>query len=64
MTSDETELRLLIGRMDAKLDLLLTRHDKHEERIASLERWQSKIAGVLLAASAAISFAVQYILSG
>lgn len=32
-----TELTLLVGRMDAKLDVLLLRSDSHELRIGALE---------------------------
>lgn len=51
---------LLIGRMDGKLDLLLTRHDQHERQLQNLERriraleaWKSKAVGWLAAAGAA-----------
>lgn len=44
---------LLIGRMDGKLDLLLTRHDQHERRIAALEGWKNRAVGWLAAVGAA-----------
>lgn len=44
---------LLIGRMDGKLDLLLTRHDQHERRLAALEGWKNRAVGWLAAVGAA-----------
>lgn len=49
----DPDILILIGRMDGKLDLLLTRHDQHERRIASLEGWKNRAVGWLAALAAA-----------
>jgi len=53
------DILLLIGRMDGKLDLLLTRHDQHERRLealevrtAQLEGWKNRAVGWLAALAA------------
>jgi hypothetical protein len=57
--STDPDVLLLIGRMDGKLDLLLTRHDKLDERITALESFK----GYALGAAAVISAAVSALLS-
>ena len=59
---------LLVGRMDAKLDLLLARDVKQddrigktEDRISALENWRSQALGVLAAISAVVAVAVAWI---
>lgn len=44
---------LLIGRMDAKIDLLLLQNNRHAERIGALEAWKNRAMGLALAAGAA-----------
>jgi hypothetical protein len=46
------DLLLLIGRLDAKLDLLLVRHDKHEERLTRLEAGANRTSGVVATVAA------------
>jgi hypothetical protein len=43
------DLRLLIGRMDGKLDIVLQRSHEHEHRISALEAWKNKALGWVLA---------------
>lgn len=60
-TSDLTELYLLLGRLESKVDALQDDKEtvkEHEKRIAALERWRAGLAGaaalaLLLAAHAA-----------
>ena len=47
MESLGQEISLLIGRMDAKLDILLTRSDSHEIRIGNLENQANSQRGSL-----------------
>ena len=51
--SESPDILLLIGRMDGKLDLLLTRHDQHDRRITALEAWKNRAVGWLAAIAAA-----------
>lgn len=59
----DTELTLLLGRIDGKLDSALsrmhtieTKHDSLEERLSTLERWRAYLLG---AAALAGAFASQ-----
>ena len=45
------DLRLLIGRMDGKLDIVLHRTHEHERRISALEAAKNKALGWVLAVS-------------
>jgi hypothetical protein len=40
MEAYSNELAVLVGRIDAKLDILLTRSDSHEVRLGKLEEAQ------------------------
>ena len=44
------ELLLLIGKMDGKLDVLVTAGAHMESRLTKLEAWQNKAVGIGLAA--------------
>jgi len=59
---DQSELYLMLGRMDGKLDTVLAnqaaqseRSDDHEDRISKLERNQMFVVGAASAASIIIS---------
>lgn len=41
MSEDQNHLYLMLGRIDGKLDHVLQRADKHDERAEELERVQS-----------------------
>jgi len=43
------DLRLLVGRMDGKLDIVLQRAHEHEHRISALEAWKNRALGWILA---------------
>lgn len=49
----DPDVLLLIGRMDGKLDIILTRHDQHERRLSALEAWKNRAVGWLAAVAAA-----------
>lgn len=46
------DLRVLIGRMDGKLDIVLQWANEHERRISALEAWKNKVLGWHLATAA------------
>jgi hypothetical protein len=52
---------LLIGRMDAKIDLLLLQNSQHGERLGALEAWKSKAMGVVIAVSTLAGLASSYL---
>lgn len=58
----DPDLLLLIGRMDGKLDTLLTRHDQHEKRIGALEAFKNRALGYAAAVSGAVALLAQYVL--
>lgn len=65
----KNDVSYLLGRMDGKLDLLLTRQDNHEERISVLEDKENQRTGVIktlgIAAGivgAGVSAAVNYLM--
>lgn len=59
----DTELYLLLGRIDGKLDAALQRQERTEAEIAALEsrmakveNWRSYLIGIAAAVAAAVSF--------
>ncbi len=44
------DLRTIIGRMDAKLDILVNHSADHEARLRSLEVFKNRLLGYILAA--------------
>jgi len=46
--SAHSDLLLLVGRIDGKMDTLLNRADDHGKRLAALENWRWKIVGVII----------------
>lgn len=65
--STEPDVLLMLGRADGKLDLLLTRHDKLDdkidkldERITTLETFKSHALALAAAVSAAVSAALAF----
>ena len=53
--SQATDLLLLVGRMDGKLDIMLTQRADHGHRLSALEAWRNRTLGIALAAGAARS---------
>jgi hypothetical protein len=45
------DLRVMIGRMDGKLDIVLHWANEHERRISALEAWKNKVLGWHLASA-------------
>jgi hypothetical protein len=57
MSSDDTnDLRLLVGRIDGKLDLLLETRGSQETRLASLEAWRNKLVGAVAILAVATTY--------
>lgn len=52
---------LLLGRMDAKIDVLLLQGSRHDERISRLEAFKNKSVGIVLAVSALAGAAGSYV---
>lgn len=44
--SDNTDVLLLLGKIDGKVDLMLTRSVEHDRRISALESWKNRAAGI------------------
>lgn len=44
--SDNTDVILLLGKIDGKVDLMLTRSVEHDRRISALESWKNRAAGI------------------
>ena len=57
--SDSESLHVLVGRIDGKMDLMLTQSVSHEARIASLEAWRNRLVGAV-AIVGAIQFRVPF----
>ena len=45
------DLRVMIGRMDGKLDIVLATSADHGRRLADLEAWKNRAIGWVLAAA-------------
>lgn len=52
------EVYELLGRVEDKIDAQLAHHDL---RLGSLERWRAYLAGIAVAVSTGIGFAIKYI---
>lgn len=66
-SGNDQSILLLVGRMDAKLDLLLLRDAKQDEaisalsdRITGLEKWQSRLLGAWALAVALLTYCGNY----
>lgn len=71
MDNDNSNVMLLLGRIDGKLDSALSRidqHDdtleKHDERITKLETGKAWVLGYAAAVSGTIGLALQFLLKG
>jgi len=60
---DSSSLMMLIGRMDAKLDVLLTSDKEQDRRLDILEKWQARAMGIWAAVSAAAGVCGTYIIN-
>lgn len=45
--TEHDDIRLLLGRLDGKMDLLLIKGSDHDKRISVLEAWKNRISGIL-----------------
>jgi hypothetical protein len=57
------DLHLLIGRLDGKLDLLLTHSADHEARLQALEAFKHRAYGLIVASSFAGGAAADHLIS-
>lgn len=51
----EVELQRTVGRIEAKLDMLLERDDDRETRVRALEKWKDESTGRIWGASAVVT---------
>jgi len=51
-----SELHLMVGRMEGKLDTALTTQEKQGSRLSALERDRNKLAGVLAGISGVMAW--------
>jgi hypothetical protein len=49
-----------LGRMEAKVDIVLERTAKMEPRIASLEKWQARVIGAYALLVVIIGIAIKF----
>lgn len=49
------EMQRDLGRLEAKVDLLLTVLPQHNERLTAIERWKWRISGALAAVAGAVA---------
>lgn len=71
MDNDNSNVMLLLGRIDGKLDSALSRIDQHDDtlekhdvRITKLETGKAWVLGYAAAVSGAIGLALQFLLKG
>ncbi len=64
----DNETMLMLGRLEGKLDALISqvgtvnnRLEAHEDRISALEQWRAYLVGIGAAIGVIVSHAIQYI---
>lgn len=55
MTDPQNTIEFLLGRLEAKIDSLLSTHTDHESRLGDLEKWRARAVGYFAGAGAVVT---------